>query len=868
MAGEFLEFDVFLDGSEQGVVGDFGGVGELLVDGFAELFEGAWAVAALGGDEGEAVGAGGGAGDDVADVGEGLFGVVEFLRDDVDAAEGKQHALVVAAQVTGFDAVLQGAVDVVELQADACEVEARVRVAAVDVDELLELAAGFGVIVGAHGDHRETEMRFGERARFERRALVDGLRVALARRGVALELEQRFAAQDEQRYVAGIRRQARVAFGERFLGVAGAEIRVRAHAVLGRFVDATGCRKEQQGREDGTKTRDHSGGRTRCSWLGQGGGCARGLDAAGKRLVRRARQEQAIELTWPGKDRLEAHVDGVGWSDLELLERARGSKTENLLISGDNLVAMRALEEKYAGRVDLIYIDPPYSTGLSYYTQTELGERRAYRDDRAGGMVGYLDAMYLRLAGMHRLLSDDGKLFLHCDWRASSMLRLVLDEIFGPDCHRNEIIWRRAPNLGRQAASKQLGRVYDSIYVYSKTPGSTFPGPVPKRRAEVPLDRSGKPKGARWDPDREAYFTTAPRGDYTDLSIAKLRQEGRVFESSTGTIYIKYFLTLGDDGRWYKEQPVDALWDDFEVRPLRHRPKSEDMGYDTQKPQGLLERIIGWATRPGDLVADFFCGSGTTPAVAQAMGRRWIACDTGATAIDVTRRRILSKPGAFELMSVTRAERVRWARLMGDDVTAVLTAYGAERLDDTRDGTVNGERITVGPLDRAIDARTIELACERARDGRLTVLAWEWDDSDPKTLRERARERGVELTLRTIPIELVRDDAPRRVRFVERAEFDAEVVRGEGGTSSVRLIDVRCPDPPPIREQSGTPAGWSDLVAAWWIDFEARDAFAPTWGSQRDGSAPLLESPAQAIASQVRVRVVTVYGDQIDRRIG
>src|SRR5262245_33326379 len=152
--------------------------------------------------------------------------------------------------------------------------------------------------------------------------------------------------------------------------------------------------------------------------LVKAGGCARGLDAARKRLVRRARQEQAIELIWPGKDR-EAHVDGVGWSDLELLERvdarrsssaAAGDEASNLLISGDNLVAMRALEEKYAGRVDLIYIDPPYSTGLSYYTQTELGERRAYRDDRAGGMVGYLDAMYLRLAGMHRLLSDDGKL--------------------------------------------------------------------------------------------------------------------------------------------------------------------------------------------------------------------------------------------------------------------------------------------------------------------------------------------------------------------------------------------------------------------------------------------------------------------------
>src|SRR5690606_15971617 len=131
------------------------------------------------------------------------------------------------------------------------------------------------------------------------------------------------------------------------------------------------------------------------------------------------------------------------------------------------------------------YIDPPYATGLSYYTQTDVGDgrtlaRRAYRDQTADGMVGYLEAMQARLAAIHEILADDGKLFLHCDWRANSMLRLVLDEIFGPECFRNEIVWRRAPNLGRQAASKQLGRVFDTIFVYSKTPAAPFPGPVPR----------------------------------------------------------------------------------------------------------------------------------------------------------------------------------------------------------------------------------------------------------------------------------------------------------------------------------------------------------------------------------------------------
>src|SRR5690606_6770482 len=116
------------------------------------------------------------------------------------------------------------------------------------------------------------------------------------------------------------------------------------------------------------------------------------------------------------------------------------------LVRGDNLVAMGALAERLRGRVDLVYIDPPYATGLSYYSQTDLGDgarslaRRAYRDQTTDGMVGYLDAMHARLSAIHKLLADHGKLFVHCDWRANSMIRLVLDEIFGPACFRNEII--------------------------------------------------------------------------------------------------------------------------------------------------------------------------------------------------------------------------------------------------------------------------------------------------------------------------------------------------------------------------------------------------------------------------------------------
>ena len=555
-----------------------------------------------------------------------------------------------------------------------------------------------------------------------------------------------------------------------------------------------------------------------------------------------------VELTWPGKRADLAGARLASEDDLELVE-CIGGRGENLVVHGDNLLCMHALRKRIGGKIKLIYIDPPYATGLSYYTLTDVGdagaaiERRAYRDQRAGGMVGYLEHMHERLSAMHGLLADDGHLFLHCDWRANSALRILLDEIFGADAFRNEIVWRRAPNLGRQAASSQLGRVIDSILVYSKTPGSKFPGPVPKRRQEVALDRKGKPKGARWDDDRECYFTTAPRGDYTDASIAMLRTKGRVYDSSTGKVYIKYFLTKGEDGRWYKEQPVDTLWDDFEVRPLRHRPKSEDMGYDTQKPEGLLERIIGWASAPGDLVADFYAGSGTTAAVAEAMGRRWLTTDIGTASIAVLRRRLLdmqAKP--FEIRSLLAAERRLWS---GD----VLDAYGESDAE-----------VFIDPPD-------VAACCAAANSKAVDVLAWSWNGDDAAKLRQDMRdEHGVTLTMRTIPIELARVASKRaKLSFAVRPEATLEVVR-QGDHTTIKLAGVRIVEPP---LKKGVELSWQDMVDAWMIGW-GEGPFTPRWRSYRTRRDRELafETPQLDVGDDVVVvKVLTIFGQEIIRRL-
>jgi len=384
------------------------------------------------------------------------------------------------------------------------------------------------------------------------------------------------------------------------------------------------------------------------------------LAARGERLppeLRIPSGAEAVELVWPGKQR------GADTSEPQLrpVELFPGSPTAedpaNLLMSANNRVAMAALRTGWLAQhvveragIRLIYIDPPFAMQTDHRVDVTVDggssgpsiiSTPAFRDTWGKDGSLYLQFMYERLLAMRGLLADDGAICVHCDWRANSWLRLLMDEVFGRDCFRNEIIWKRAPNLGRQAASKQLGRVVDTILLYSKTAGTAFRGSPPIRSQAVELDGNGKPRGVKWDPQRAYWFTTAPRGDYTDASIAQLRLEGRVYDSATGRIYIKYPLREGDDGAWYKDQPVDTLWTDPDVRPLRHCSKDElGIGYATQKPEGLLRRIIEWTTARGDLVADFFCGSGTTLAAAEKLGRRWIGCDNGALAVHTSRKRM------------------------------------------------------------------------------------------------------------------------------------------------------------------------------------------------------------------------------------
>jgi DNA modification methylase len=326
---------------------------------------------------------------------------------------------------------------------------------------------------------------------------------------------------------------------------------------------------------------------------------------------------------------------------------------EQTLVLGDALELAGAIAHAGdGGRVDLVYIDPPYASQADYVLEARLDgpadgrvrKTKAYGDNWSE-IGDYLDMLAPRIEAGVRLLAETGSIWVHVDWRASYLVRALLDEIMGRDAFLNEIVWKRAPNLGRQATSSQFGRTLDTIVVYGNKNAILSP---PTRLEPI------EPSAIRWD-DEGRPFTSAPRGDYTDASIAKLDKIGRVHRTATGKVYIKYFLEKNEDGVLCRERRVDALWTD--VAPLRHAKTGERTGYPTQKPRALLDRILRCASPKAGLVVDLFSGSGTVAEAAHATGRRAICGDVNPAAIATARARLL-RAGAG--LTVAHTDGASW----------------------------------------------------------------------------------------------------------------------------------------------------------------------------------------------------------------
>lgn len=392
-----------------------------------------------------------------------------------------------------------------------------------------------------------------------------------------------------------------------------------------------------------------------------------------------------------------------------------GGSWMNRLVYGDNLLTMQALLAgdpqtglpSLRGKVDLIYIDPPFDSKADYRTPITLPnasfsqkptviEQFAYADTWEDGTISYLKMLYPRLMIMKELLSERGSIFVHIDWHVGAYVKTLLDDIFGKENFRNEITWYY-PNSGLKARSKKFHQVTDTIFYYVKSIDNFTFHHIFKRR------KDGQSKQAK-------------------RKFNPITKKADMVRDENGKIV--YQIT--------DEVLENSLW---EVASLSNNPV-ESVGYATQKPEALLERIIKASSNEGDLVCDFFGGSGTTAAVAEKLGRRWITCDIGKPASLVMRKRFIDQevnPFLYQSIGDYQKEAFhnnKKLRRVGDLSQVVLGLFGAlpfssEQVSDRNFGYVKGTRnlVMVDSPNRLTTAATVR----RAVEAKASLLGGDWD---------------------------------------------------------------------------------------------------------------------------------------------
>lgn len=413
-----------------------------------------------------------------------------------------------------------------------------------------------------------------------------------------------------------------------------------------------------------------------------------------------------------------------------------GGSWMNRLVYGDNLLTMQALLAgdpqtglpSLRGKVDLIYIDPPFDSKADYRTKVVLPgvdsqqkptvvEQFAYADTWEEGTISYLKMIYKRLILMKELLSDTGTVYVHIDWHIDSYVKIMLDDIFGKDNFRDQIIWYYPGGI--KAVPHYFPRKHDCIYCYSKTNNYVF-----NNQRKGIEDNSLYSRWIKYSEDGETItYKNFPRTDKVKFDM-----------------YVKRFISQNkrepkDEDVIYRFEGalVDDVWDDC---PAVFRLLNEKTGYSTQKPASLLERIIKASSNEGDLVCDFFGGSGTTAAVAERLGRRWITCDIGKPASLVMRKRFIDQevnPFLYQSIGDYQKEAFhnnKKLRRVGDLSQVVLGLFGAlpfspEQVSDRNFGYVKGTRnlVMVDSPNRLTTAATVR----RAVEAKASLLGGDWD---------------------------------------------------------------------------------------------------------------------------------------------
>ena len=646
------------------------------------------------------------------------------------------------------------------------------------------------------------------------------------------------------------------------------------------------------------------------------------------------------ELVWPGKykedgARKEVSTANLPFQIIETINESRATREakkvpqnlslfdiyegkegdtfeegwRNKLIWGDNLLVMGSLLEKFSGKISLIYIDPPFATGADFSFRSQIGEsdleaekgqsvieEKAYRDTWGRGLESYIEMLCNRLVMIRELLTEDGSIYLHLDDTVGHYVKLLLDEIFGTACFQSQIIWQRVTgHSDRQGFAIN----HDIILHYSKGESIIW------NRQYQPYDeaylkthyRSVESDGRRYELDQISAAGAGPPRRFFGKLIApppgthwrwsqeridELAAQGRITLTSGGTPRYKRYLD---------EMPgklVQSVWTDI---PPVNSQATEDTGFDTQKPEALLERIIRASSHEGDLVADFFCGSGTTAGVAERLGRRWIMCDLSRWATHVTRKRLLGLEGCkpFEVLNLGKYERKYWqgvtfgaSRRDGEQlaifqyIAFILKLYGAEPLAGMQHlhGKKGRAVVHIGAVDAPVTIDEINACieeCLAVKQSELHVLGWEWEMGLSNLMVEEAKRRGVKLLLLNIPREVMEQQAVDKgdIRFFEVAHLEVEVKQDKGRKVTVALKYFAFPYANLIPEDVRSKIKkWSDYIDYWAVDWNFQnDTFMNGWVAYRtrkERKLPLSSDPyayEKPGKYSIMVKVIDIFGN-------
>ena len=577
-------------------------------------------------------------------------------------------------------------------------------------------------------------------------------------------------------------------------------------------------------------------------------------------------EPRETELIWPGKTNEVTNVV-LPFQTIEQIDEPRAELEEkapdlfavthsgrqsggwtNKLIWGDNKLILASLKNgplrkqiEDAGGLKLVYIDPPFDVGADFSFDIEIGEETltkepsliediAYRDTWGRGADSFVSMIYERLNLVVGLMSDQASIYVHCDWRVNPYIRMALSELLGEENFCNELVWKRT---SAHSSAKRYGPVHDNILFYSRSDSQVWnqvfqaydPAYIEARFARVDPDgRSWKDadltgSGIRYGQTGEIWRGFSPTAKrrhwaYPPNELDKMDADGLIYWPSKdgGWPRLKqYFNNMGGI------PAQDVITDIFPINSMAQ----ERLDYPTQKPEALLERILSASSNPGDLVADFFCGSGTTLAVAEKLGRKWIGCDLGRFAIHTSRKRLIdvqrelkraAKPyRAFEILNLGKYERQYFVgidptlpedqrralsrRKEGEYLALILSAFRAEKVEQSPPfhGRKGNALVLVGPVDAPLTRGAILEAVDAAkRMGVVSIdcLGFEFEMGLIPQMVEEARQSGVRLALRYIPKDVFDKRAVEKnqIVFYDVAYLEARV-KTKGLDVTVTLAD-------------------------------------------------------------------------------